>query len=397
MSDVMDTEQTDAREPKPTALKGLLFLFVLIVIGALLALFVLQQRSAEGPLVPTAAPEPLSVDVIEVSLQDSFTIDEQFTGIVTPRRTSQLGFPTGGRIERLRGDVGSRVATGRVLAELDTRGLKAQLASAEALVAEAEAGYELAKVTVDRQAALAEKGHVSQQRVDEAQAQANTSKARIAAAQASADTLKVQIDLARITAPFSGTITARMADEGAIAAPGVPIFELVESGRLEARIGLTEELAARLETGQVYRLDTARGEVEAKLRAKTGVIDAGQRTMATIFDIQDASAVASGAVVRIALEQEIDERGLWLPTVSLAEAQRGLWSVYLARKTDEGWTAEPGIVEIVHSAGDKAYVRGAIRDGDMLILDGLQRVTPGQPVTPVKVDKASAAAMADKG
>lgn len=384
MSDAV--EMTDqAREPKPTALKGLLFLFVLIVIGAVLALFVLQQRSAEGPLVPTAQPEPLAVDVITVNLQESFTIDERFTGIVSPRRTSQLGFPTGGRIDRLRADVGDRVAAGRVLAQLDVRGLEAQLASAEAVVAEAEAGYELAKVTVERQATLAEKGHVSKQRVDEAQAQANTSLARIAAAKANADTLKVQIDLAKIEAPYSGTITARMSDEGAIAAPGQPVFELIESGRLEARIGLTEDLAARLEVGKSYPLKTARGEVMAKLRAVTGVIDAGQRTEAAIFDIADAKAVSSGAVVRIELAQTIEERGLWLPVASLAEGQRGLWSVYLVREKDNGWVAQPGTVEIIHAAGDRVYVRGAVRDGDKLILDGLQRVTPGQPVTPIDV------------
>lgn len=384
MSDTVETEM-QAREPKPTALKGLLFLFVLIIIGAVLALFVLQQRSSEGPLVPTAQPEPLAVDVVIVEMQDSFTIEERFTGIVTPRRTSQLGFPTGGRIDRLRADVGDRVAAGRTLAQLDVRGLTAQLASAEAVVAEAEAGYELAKVTVERQATLAEKGHVSQQRVDEAQAQANTSLARIAAAKANADTLKVQIDLAKIQAPYAGTITARMSDEGAIAAPGQPVFELVESGRLEARIGLTEDLAARLEAGKAYILKTTRGDVDAKLRAVTGVIDAGQRTEAAIFDILDASAVSAGAVVRIELEQTINERGLWLPVASLAEGQRGLWSVYLVREGGDGWIAQPGTVEIIHAAGDRVFVRGAIRDGDKLVLDGLQRVTPGQPVTPVDV------------
>lgn len=379
------TELEHARTPKPSFLKGLVFLLVIAVIVALLAAFVLTQRSEEGPLVPTAAPVPISVDVVEVSLSDTLSLEERFTGLVSPRRTSALGFQSGGRIVALRADIGDRVRTGTVLARLDTRALEAQLAAAEATVVEAEAAYALAQATVERQKTLNERGHVSQQRVDEAIAQANTSRARIDAAKASADTLQVQIDLARIVAPYAGVITARMADEGAIAAPGQPVFELVENGVLEARIGLPAELSQTLTIGETYLLIADQGEVSATLRAVTGVIDANQRTVTTIFDINNIDEVASGAVVRITLSRDVTEQGLWVPVSALAESQRGLWSVYLARSEGETIRAQKSVVEIVHSEGDRAYVRGAIRNGDLVIIDGLQRITPGQAVTPVEV------------
>ncbi|WOR16441.1 efflux RND transporter periplasmic adaptor subunit [Hyphomonas sp. FCG-A18] len=379
------TELEHARTPKPSFLKGLVFLLVIAVIVALLAAFVLTQRSEEGPLVPTAAPVPISVDVVEVSLSDTLSLEERFTGLVSPRRTSALGFQSGGRIVALRADIGDRVRTGAVLARLDTRALEAQLAAAEATVVEAEAAYALAQATVERQKTLNERGHVSQQRVDEAIAQANTSLARIDAARASADTLQVQIDLARIVAPYAGVITARMADEGAIAAPGQPVFELVENGVLEARIGLPAELSQTLTIGETYLLIADQGEVSATLRAVTGVIDANQRTVTTIFDINNIDEVASGAVVRITLSRDVTEQGLWVPVSALAESQRGLWSVYLARSEGETIRAQKSVVEIVHSEGDRAYVRGAIRNGDLVIIDGLQRITPGQAVTPVEV------------
>jgi RND family efflux transporter MFP subunit len=379
------TELEHARTPKPSFLKGLVFLLVIAVIVALLAAFVLTQRSEEGPLVPTAAPVPISVDVVEVSLSDTLSLEERFTGLVSPRRTSALGFQSGGRIVALRADIGDSVRTGAVLARLDTRALEAQLAAAEATVVEAEAAYALAQATVERQKTLNERGHVSQQRVDEAIAQANTSRARIDAAKASADTLQVQIDLARIVAPYAGVITARMADEGAIAAPGQPVFELVENGVLEARIGLPAELSQTLTIGETYLLIADQGEVSATLRAVTGVIDANQRTVTTIFDINNIDEVASGAVVRITLSRDVTEQGLWVPVSALAESQRGLWSVYLARSEGETIRAQKSVVEIVHSEGDRAYVRGAIRNGDLVIIDGLQRITPGQAVTPVEV------------
>ena len=386
-----DYEMQD-RETRPSAGKGFLFMLVLVAVVAALGFFVLQNRSAEGPLVPTAAPIPISVETINAQLTDAFMAEEKFTGIVTPRRSSQLGFTNGGRIASLQVDIGDKVVDGQTLAVLDTRSLRAQLAAARAVISEAQASYNLAESTVDRQIALLEKGHVSSQRVDEARAQANTARARIQAATANADALRVQIDLARIQAPFDGTITARMADEGAIAGPAQPVFELVETGNLEARLGLTARLAKELEVGEIYELTSDQGPVLAELRSITGVIDANNRTVTTLFDIQNADKVPAGAVVRLSMDQEIDEPGLWLPVSSLTESDRGLWSIYIARRNGGGWSAEPGIVEIIHQTGERVYVRGAVRDGDRVIVDGLQRITPGQPVTPVEVSANGLAA-----
>ncbi|MEO1643303.1 MAG: biotin/lipoyl-binding protein, partial [Pseudomonadota bacterium] len=143
--------ESGERAPKPNFMKGLVFLLVIGLIGAALGFFVLSQRSEEGPFVPTAAPDPLAVDVLEVSLSETLTLEERFTGLVTPRRTSQLGPQTGGRIVRLYADVGDRVRAGRLLASLDTRAQEAQLAAANASVTEAEAAHKLALATVTRQ------------------------------------------------------------------------------------------------------------------------------------------------------------------------------------------------------------------------------------------------------
>ena len=388
---IQDYEMTD-REVRPTAGKGLLFVLVLAAIVAVLGVFVIQNRSVEGPLVPTERPIPLSVETTRVAFEPAFMAKERFSGIVSPRRTSQLGFPSGGRIAALRVDIGDNVTAGDTMAVLDTRSLRAQLTSANARVSEAEASYALAQSTVDRQIALLERGHVSTQRVDEVRAQADTALARIQAARANADALRVQIDLARIQAPFDGTVTARTADEGAIAGPGAPIFELVETGSLEARIGLTAKLTETLEIGTSYDLISDQGPIMATLRSMTGVIDANSRTVTVLFDIEEPESVAAGAVVRLELEREVDEPGMWVPVSARSEAERGLWSVYIARRDGSGWSAELGIVEIVYQAGERVFVRGAMSDGDRIIMDGLQRITPGQPVTPVEVSANGIAA-----
>ena len=80
-----------------------------------------------------------------------------------------------------------------------------------------------------------------------------------------------------------------------------------------------------------------------------------------------------------------------MPVTALSEGQRGLWSIYIARKDDDTWTVRPGLVEVIQSEGDQAFVRGAVSDGDLIIIDGLQRITPGQEVRP-RLDQTANAA-----
>lgn len=378
----MDAEYIE-REKRPSLAKALVFLLVLVLIAAGLGAFAFALRSEEGPKVAKAEPVPISAETVEVSMQGGFALDETFTGLVAPRRTSQLGFTAGGRIDRLHVDIGDRVEEGQTLARLDTRNLRAQLAAAEAQIEDVIAARDLALRTVERQRTLRNDGHVSQQRVDEAAAQASSADARLGVARAQADALRVQIDLARIRAPFAGTITQRFFDEGAIAAPGAPVFELVETGALEARIGVPASALAGLETGETYALRIEGEQIPARLRSVTGVVEARQRTVTTVFDIIQPDGVPAGAVARLPLERAIEEHGLWVPVTALTASSRGLWSVLVAAPDGNNrYLAQSRLVEIVHTDGPRAFVRGALNDGDQVIVDGLHRITPGQPVTP---------------
>lgn len=372
------------REARPTVSKGLLFLIVIALVGAGLVFAALTLRSAEGPKVPSAEqlPEPISVAVVPVEFSGSFDLEETFTGLIAARRTSQIGFTDGGRIDRLTVDVGDSVEAGTMLGQLDTRALRARLAAAEATVTEMVAALDLSLTTLERQRQLRDDGHVSQQVVDEFAAQVSRTAAQLDAAKAQADTLRVQIDLARLRAPYGGVVTQRFADEGVIASPGMPVFELVEASALEARVGVPDLVAATLEVGADYDLRVSGSVVPATLRAKTGVIDARARTVSVVFDLEPAETAYPGAVARLPIFREVEERGMWVPVTSLTEGTRGLWSIMVAEPEGDGHLAELRTVEIVHNDGARVFVRGSVNSGDLVIVDGLQRISPGQPVTP---------------
>lgn len=350
---------------------------------AILVILVSALRAADAD-VQAAEPGALPVSVLTVDYQDNAMISEAYPGLVAARRESDLGFERGGRIIGVSADVGDQVRAGDTLARLDTSSLRAQIAAADAQTHEADAQLEIARATELRQRTLLERGHISQQRLDEAATNTAAAQARREAAAAQANALRAQLVLSEIMAPFDGVVTARMADEGAIAAPGSPVLRLVENTALEIRIGLPASAVTDLVEGEVYRFLTSDGTIEARFRTATGVVDVRTRTVSAIFDIE-AGATRAGEVARLQLETGISGRGFWVPASALTEGRRGLWSVQtLVGDSDGGWIIEPRVVETVRVEIDRAFVRGAVSDGDRIITSGLDRVTAGQRVTPTR-------------
>jgi len=383
--------ETAPSRRRPTFLKAVIFIVLMAAVTAGLLAAASQLRSKEGPKIATVEPQPLAVSVLPVEYLSELDIEELFTGIAEARRTSRLGFQTGGRIERIDVRVGDTVKAGQTIARLDTRGLSAQLASARAVVEEARTSHQLALDTAERQRQLQAQGHVSAQRVEEFVAQAATAMARVEAARAQADTLRVQIDLASITAPYDGMIVARFADEGAIAGPGQAILELVEAGDLEARIGVAARIVPQLVPGNTYTLEAETGSVDAVLRSVTGVVDASQRTVAAVFEVPASSGVPAGSLVRLKMQRKLEEKGFWVPLKALSSANRGMWTVYAVVGEGDDWRAQPRLVEMVYPAGERAFVRGPVEPGERIIVDGLQRVTPGAKVLPREAQHAETA------
>lgn len=365
-------------------LGGRFALGVLAAAGLLLAVIVAVStlRGAEaGPASPLHA-EPIPVEALTVRYADSAIIETAYPGVVEPRRSSALGFETGGRLARIDADVGDRVAAGAVLASLDVRALEAERGAAEADARAAEAVARLAEVTLERRRTLVDQGHVSPQALDQSEADFNAARARALAAAAAAERLAVALDLARLAAPYDGVVTARHLDEGAVAGPGAPVLTLVEDAVLEVRVGLPAAAARVVSTGERYTFDLGGERRAARLRAVTGVISPGGRTVEAVFELEDGEGVESGAVARLILDAPLEQRGFWAPVSALAEGRRGLWSVYVLAPDEGAYRLEPRPVEILHSEADRVYLTGAVEAGAVILAAGVHRVSPGQRVAP---------------
>ena len=335
--------------------------------------------------------EDLPVSIRVLGTEAVHPASRTYGGVSMAGRSADLGFKYGGEIGRISKDWGDRIQAGEQLASLNSASFDANLANAQAELALAQANLAASQAQLDiagkterRLLELKTEGHISQQLLDEATAAQRTRAAQHGVAIATLHRAKAQVRSAsialaesRIIAPFSGVVQTRYLDPGAQVQPGQPVIRLIDMSAMEARVGVPESIAPSLSHDTRYTLLWQDVELASELIALLPEIDTATRTQTAVFALPD-SKIPVGAVVSLKLPYALDVAGYWVPLAALGEAERGLWSVYVANADD---VAERRLVEVMHSQTDEALVRGTLRDGDRLITSAANRLVPGQKVT----------------
>ncbi|GER06787.1 RND transporter MFP subunit [Iodidimonas muriae] len=359
-------------------LAGIAFIVIMLVI--LMGRIGFKESGAEKLTQERALP----VSVLKVNIRDHYDISRGFTGRAVSRRQADLGFDSGGIVRRVLVDTGAIVEKGQILAVLDTDRLLARRSELVAQLAEADANLVVAQKTAERSRALFKQGHVTEQRLDDAVANADTAKARRSSANAALASLEVDIEKSRLIAPFDGMVSRRLLDEGAIVAAGEPVLSLIENGGLEAEVGMPLDFAHRLAAGDHVPLSTQDGDlVFAQVKAIVPFVRGETRTALVTMDITgDASQlIADGSLVTARITDPVNTSGFWLPLEALTADVRGLWRVYKVVLDEQGrHHVVFENVQILHNEVDRVFVSGTVRDGDLIIDGGVARVTPGKHV-----------------
>ena len=199
-------------------------------------------------------------------------------GTVEARVTSKVGFKISGILVDLRADVGDRVAKGAVLARLDDREQKAQVArskaaveqananlqKANASVQKAQANYENAKRISERRQQLVQSKTTSVETAETAKAvqdaafgDLNLAKSDIAVAKATISDAKAQerqqevtLDFHTLTAPYDAMVTARLKELGSALAASEPVFTLIDPKTVWVLAYIDESKAGEIKVGE---------------------------------------------------------------------------------------------------------------------------------------------------
>lgn len=349
--------------------------FVGAMAGGIVALH--SRASAERP--PDANP-PLVVNTRRIDLLDAYSVKERFVGLLEPARQTRLSFERRGLVTEILFDEGDHISDGDVVARLDASKLKSERRGLEARLQELKAQFNLASVTLSRQSALKEKGWQSEQKYDEARFKAAQLSSAIRRLEASIESIDIDIAKSELKVPYSGTIAARSIDEGSVVNAGTPVVDVVEAGVRRVRVGISIEASDSIEVNQSYRLISGANNFEGKLISKRPDLQIGTRTVIALFEVNGADDVPFGEIVELVVERPAMARGAWLPLSALTEGSKGLWTVLRVVEGEDSPSIVREAVEVLHVERGRAYVRGNLPAESRIVVNGTNRIIPGQRV-----------------
>ena len=223
--------------------------------GAALALTGLLAACGGAPADAAAAdPAPpatvLTANDVAVVRMADLTTGIALTGSLEPAERVALTAQVGGTITNLRVDRGSPVRRGQALATIRAEGVRSQAAGAEANVAAAQANVELARRQRDAAQRLFQAGATSSLDAQGAQAAFEAAEAQLAAARAQAVATREDAARTVITAPITGSVSARHVEAGEAVSAGDPILTVVNTSVLELAGRIPVDRAAGVRVGQ---------------------------------------------------------------------------------------------------------------------------------------------------
>ena len=362
---------------------------VALAIGLTLAGTSLIKANKET--TTSAERVPMPVAAVTYRQQPSFTRDANYLGVVRAGTDSVVGFEVAGVLTSLNATEGMRVAPGDVLAQLGTDRRQARLDAAAATLSRVMAERAQAEARAERVAALVEDGSASQQDYDDARFAAQALQAAENTAAAQKQSAQLELDKSTLKAPYNAVVAERLAQTGAVVAPGTPVLRLVTASGREAHIGVPSDVARRLQIGSTHTLLLQGQQVVARLRSVREDLDPATLTVGAVFDLPDdvTSVVGESAVLQVA--ETVTSDGGWLPVTALLEASRGLWDVLTITPDEQGKPrAGRESVEILYTRGNEVFVRGTLPDNVAVVASGLQRISPGDLVEAIFPDAAGA-------
>ncbi|EGH10010.1 RND family efflux transporter MFP subunit [Pseudomonas amygdali pv. morsprunorum str. M302280] len=327
-------------------------------------------KPAEKALVRVAVQPVASVDVASSVV---------LTGDIQARKVTEQSFRVSGKLVKRYADVGDRVRAGQVLARLDPREQKTDLASANAEVAVRESRLHLAEQNYQRQQLLLPKGYTNLSEYQKARSGLDSARGDLAALRAQQANARDQVGYTELFAVADGVITLRHAEEGQVVQAATPVFSLAHDGEREAVFSAYESLLGSDQTAgtvTISPLGQPAIQLSGTIREITPIVSAASGTMRVRVALPDAAiAPALGSVVSARLQTR-SQRAFALPwsALSRTQGQPAVW------RLDDQTKVRLTRVKVLRYEQGQVIVSEGLNEGDRVVSRGLQFLHPGQQV-----------------
>ncbi|RMT25381.1 Efflux transporter, RND family, MFP subunit [Pseudomonas syringae pv. spinaceae] len=330
-----------------------------------------------------SAGKPAEKALVRVAVQPVASLDVassvMLTGDIQARKVTEQSFRVSGKLVKRYADVGDRVRAGQVLARLDPREQKTDLASANAEVAVRESRLHLAEQNYQRQQLLLPKGYTNLSEYQKARSGLDSARGDLAALRAQQANARDQVGYTELFAVADGVITARHAEEGQVVQAATPVFNLAHDGQREAVFSAYESLLGADQTEDtvtISPLGQPSIQLSGTIREITPIVSAASGTLRVRVALPDAAiAPALGSVVSARLQTR-SQRAFALPwsALSRTQGQPAVW------RLDDQSKVRLTRVKVLRYEQGQVIVSEGLNEGDRVVSRGLQFLYPGQQV-----------------
>lgn len=329
-------------------------------LSALLALAACGRHEA----APPAATSLPSVAVkVQVAKLQPHVAAEEVVGTVRSKLRAQVEAKISGRVLEYTATPGAAVKAGDMLARLENQEIQAKVDQAKALLDQAQRDFA-------RQKELVASNATTRQDFDAADA-------RVKVATAGVNEAETMMGYARVTAPFDGVVTRKLADVGDLAMPGRHLLEMEAPTTLRFEADLPEAILDRIAMGAKMQVKIASvaKPLDATVSEIAPVADPVSRTFQVKLDLPAAEGLRTGQFGRVAVPMA-EMQLLMVPRVSVIK--RGQMELIFVVK--EGH-ANLRLVKTGKAINGSIEVLSGLEEGEQVVISDVSKLADGQPVT----------------
>lgn len=341
------------------------------------------QQHAQAPQVSVhiVKSAPLAVTTELPGRTDAYRVAEvrpQVSGIILHRNFTE----------------GSDVKAGESLYQIDPATYQAAYDNAKGELVKAQAAANIAHLTVKRYVPLVGTQYVSKQEYDQAVATAQQADASVVAAKAGVESARINLAYTKVTSPINGRIGKSSVTEGALVTNGQstalatvqqldPIYvDVTQSSsdfmRLKQQTSLqkgdTSSVELLMENGQPYPLKGTLQFSDVTVDESTGSI-----TLRALFP-NPQHMLLPGMFVRARIDEGTQPDAILVPQQGVTRTPRGDATVLVVNEKNQ---VESRTVVAPQAIGDRWLITEGLKNGDRVIISGLQKVRPGITVVAI--------------
>ena len=288
---------------------------------------------------------------------------EEVVGTVRSKLRAAVEPKVSGRVLVYAAVPGQMVKAGDLLATLDAREIQAKVDQAKAVLDQARRDFA-------RQEKLIATNATTRQEFDAAQARVEVGEAAVSEAE-------TMMSYARVTAPFDGVVTRKLADVGDLAMPGKPLLEIEAPTDLRFEADLPEALLASVKLGAKMNVNVSsvNKPLEAVVSEIAPVADPVSRTFQVKLDLPDADGLRTGQFGRVSVP--VTEVMLLL-VPKTAVIKRGQMEFVFV--VSEG-KAALRLVKTGKSINGQVEILSGLEEGEQVVISDPAALADSQPVT----------------